>query len=56
MVNYMEKYIKYINNCGGKVSVSNFDDDFEPIGTLIRAKLINQGLIIQSDNVLTIHV
>lgn len=41
-----QKYLDYIRNTGG-VSTDQFDEDWEPIGPMVRRDLVNAGLITQ---------
>jgi len=45
---YLNKYLQYITNTGGCVSVENFDEDWEPIGPDVRKMLLEKGLISES--------
>lgn len=44
---YFRRYLQYIENTGGKPTVEQFDDDWEPIGPMLRAQLMNLDWIIQ---------
>ena len=46
------KYIDYIKNTGGSPSVIFFDDDWDPIGPLIRADMRAAGLIVEKDELI----
>jgi len=35
-----KKYLQYIVNTGGNVTVAGFDDDWEPIGPMVRRDLM----------------
>ena len=40
-----DKYIEYIKNTGGKPEVGWFDEDWEPIGPLVRNDMERAGII-----------
>ena len=40
----MKQYIDYLKNAG-IVSIAQFDEDFEPIGSNIRMQLLEKGII-----------
>lgn len=42
---FYKQHMHYIRNAGGCVSVSIFDDDWEPIGPKLRTDLQAEGLI-----------
>lgn len=43
---HLHKYVDYINNTGRKpLPISAFDDDWEPVGPMIRADMQAAGLI-----------
>jgi hypothetical protein len=43
---HLQKYVDYINNTGRRpLSESAFDDDWEPIGPLLRRQLLEGGFI-----------
>lgn len=37
---YLIQYLKYIVNAGNNVTIANFDDDWDPIGPMLRKELI----------------
>jgi hypothetical protein len=43
MSDYLQKYLDYIDNTGG-VTVEQFDEDWEPIGPMVRHDLFAAGL------------
>lgn len=43
------KYIAYIKNTGGSPTIDQFDEDWEPIGTVIRTQLKANKLIYEKD-------
>lgn len=48
-------YADYIRNTGRvPLSCDDFDDDWAPIGHLIRADLLSAGLVTESDDGLTL--
>ncbi|HEX2556714.1 MAG TPA: hypothetical protein VHK86_00190 [Nitrososphaera sp.] len=34
------QYLQYVKNTGGNANINQFDDDWEPIGPMLRAELI----------------
>ena len=40
-----QKYLDYIANTGGKPKIVWFDDDWEPIGSMVRKDMKALGLI-----------
>lgn len=50
-----DEYIQYLRNAGdGSVSTAAFDEDWEPIGPLVRADLVREGRCLEADG--KIHV
>lgn len=45
--NELSKYVKYIKNAGGNVSIDDFNDDWYPVGQPIRDKLKEEDLIVE---------
>jgi len=43
------RYISYIKNTGGSPRVKQFDDDWEPIGPVVRRDMLRAGLITVSN-------
>jgi hypothetical protein len=41
---HLLRYIDYLNNTG-KIQVKDFDDDWEPIGPMLREELLSLGLV-----------
>lgn len=39
----LQKYVDYLKNVGGPIALVSFDDDWEPIGLSIRARLVAAG-------------
>jgi len=50
---HLQKYVEYIDNTGG-VTPDQFDDDWEPIGPLIRADLLKAGMVKVEDGQLVV--
>ena len=50
---YLQGFLDYIENTGGNPSVVHFDEDWEPIGHLVRADMEKGGLIRVQDGVIT---
>ena len=44
-----EKYLQYIKNTGGSPKIEEFDDDWEPIGPMVRKDMKHAGLIEEKD-------
>ena len=45
----LNEYLEYINNTGGSPEVKWFDDDYEPIGEMVRTDMRTEGLIVQRE-------
>ena len=43
------KYYKYIKNTGGSPLIECFDEDWEPIGPMVRSDMIEAGLVYEKD-------
>jgi len=37
---HLKKYLQYVVNTDGNASIDDFDDDWEPIGPLLRSELV----------------
>ena len=48
------KYLNYIVNTGSNVDVAGFDDDWEPIGPLVRAELMPRYIVAGADGKLVL--
>lgn len=44
-----QKYLEYIKNTGGSPSITQFDDDWEPIGPRVREDMKRLGLVFEVD-------
>ncbi len=44
----LKKYLEYIRNTGGNATINDFDDDHDPIGSLVRAD-IEGYFVVNSD-------
>jgi len=51
---YYQRYLDYIRLSGGKPSITWFDEDWEPIGPIVREEMVAQGLISEVDGHLQI--
>lgn len=50
MTKHLQKYIQYIRNTARvPLKVEQFDDDWEPVGPMVRRDLLNAGLIKEVD-------
>ena len=49
-----QKYLDYIKNTGGSPKVSEFDEDWEPIGQRVREDMKRAGLVFERDGRLEI--
>lgn len=38
-MSHLKQYTGYLRNAGGSVTLAQFDDDWEPIGPMVRADL-----------------
>lgn len=43
------QYLKYVQNTGGNATVSGFDDDWEPIGPMLRKELMPTYIVENPD-------
>ncbi len=50
------KYLDYIKNTGGNPSVAWFDDGWDPIGPVVRADMVDAGLIAIEDGKILVIV
>jgi len=39
-----DKYLEYIDNTGGSPTIEQFDEDWEPIGPLVRSDMVLSGV------------
>jgi predicted methyltransferase len=46
---HLKKYLQYIINTNGNATLANFDDDWEPIGPMVRAELHREALVQVTD-------
>jgi len=44
-----EREIEYIKNTGGEPKIQWFDEDFQPIGPSLRARMKKEGVICECD-------
>lgn len=45
MSDHLQKYVDYLQNTGqGVLLIADFDDDWEPIGPMLRKQLLDAGL------------
>lgn len=44
-----DKYLQYMKNVGGRISVGAFNDDWEPIGGTLLDSLLSNGDVIIED-------
>jgi hypothetical protein len=44
-----DQYMAYIDNTGGSPTIEQFDDDWEPIGPMLRAEMKAENLIVEID-------
>ena len=51
-----QKYVDYIRKTGGNPSIEWFDEDWEPIGSTIRARLKEQGIISEQKGKIILHI
>lgn len=56
MKEFLEQYVQYIKNTGlnGKLTTEQFDDDWEPIGPVVRKDMLSENLITITDNKITL--
>jgi hypothetical protein len=45
-----QKYLDYIKNTGGSPTINNFDEDWEPIGPMVRRDMLKAGLITATES------
>lgn len=48
----MKQYTQYLQNVGGSIDITKFDDDWEPIGPLVRLELCDKGLAKEENGVI----
>lgn len=51
---YLQQYVDYIRNAGGTVTVDQFDYDWEPVGVMLRSDLVTAGMIVVSNDEITV--
>lgn len=49
---HLQKYMEYIDNTGGSPKVEWFDEDWEPIGPMLRKDMADANLIYESGGLL----
>jgi hypothetical protein len=42
-----DKYIKYMKNVGGRISIGKFHDDWDPIGGRLLQNMLNKGEVVR---------
>lgn len=42
---YLSKFVEYVRNCGGRISITAFDDDWSPVGVGIRGRLVSLRML-----------
>ena len=42
----LKQYLDYVVNTGGNASVAAFDDDWEPIGPMVRKELMPRYMVV----------
>ena len=52
MNQYYQQFLDYIDNTGGSPKIEEFDEDWDPIGLVIRLKLLEQKLIREEDGII----
>ena len=54
---WLRKYVEYIHNTGQRpLACAAFDDDWEPIGPMVRKDLVKAGLIEEHEGYLMLLV
>lgn len=48
------QYLQYVVNAGGNATIATFDDDFEPIGPMVRQELMPTYITEQPDGKLAL--
>ena len=52
---YLSKYVQYIRNTNRvPLAIAQFDDDWEPIGPMVRRDLVAEGLIVEAADGITL--
>ena len=46
---HLQKYLDYIKNTGGSPKIEHFDEDWEPIGPMVRLELLDAGMTYEED-------
>lgn len=54
-MNRFQKYIEYIKNTGGSSRVELFDDDWKPIGPMVRRDMHQARIIYEKDGKLFLY-
>lgn len=50
MSDHLKRYVDYIKNTGAvPLPIGQFDDDWEPIGPMVRRDLVTAGLVDERD-------
>lgn len=49
MSQHLQEYLEYIRNAGGSPTIEQFDDDWDPIGLMVRRKMKDLNMIIEKD-------
>lgn len=51
---HQKQYLQYVINTGGNATVATLDDDFDPIGPMIRRDLMPTYIVEQDDGKLAL--
>ncbi len=55
MSKYHQQFLDYITNTGGHPTIGMFDEDWEPVGPMVRKDLIKMELIKEENGVITLR-
>lgn len=51
---HLQKYLQYIKNTGIQLTTDQFDDDWEPIGPMVRGDLVREKLVTEVDGIIAV--
>lgn len=51
---HLRKYTDYIMNTGNRISVEDFDEDWDPIGSIVRKELVAGNYATLTDGYLSL--
>ena len=54
LAKHLIQYLQYVQNTGGNANIAQFDDDWEPIGPMLRRDLMPAYIFEKSDGKLAL--